>query len=523
MKTADKSNKKEKNKKAKKSAESKKADFGKIESKKAESKKIDSGKNKKSRESKTPESKTARESKILDSAKSLESKTPNIACKRVLPAFLDDALESIACEKMGARIMRTKGEMLLFIVENLSISALMILKQELLSAGGDLATPREAILCERKKYRALVIATKAQLARVIEKCKIQPFGLRALALTLESHVDSAFAKRAKYQAFEILESTNQSHAKNAESKNQESKNAESALDSASKSAQQHATQKNTSQKYTTNDDYIYRAPLIMPIINLTPDSFHAPSRKSSAQAIESIESLITQGATLIDIGAASSRPGSELIDYSEEIARIKEVCAFIKKEKLYKKACFSIDTYNPECADYALDSGFEMVNDVSGISNKQMFKVIERYRAQVVLMHSRGTPKDMARLTSYDDLILDIDAFFAEKIARLQDAKASAIILDIGFGFAKDVRQNLALIQNLEHFKHFSLPLLVGASNKSTIGEITGQKATQDRLSGTLALHLIALQNGANIIRAHDFVAHRDMLRIYEALRKSAL
>lgn len=475
MKTADKSNKKEKNKKAKKSAESKKVDSRKVEFKKMDAKKIDSKKNK----------------------KSLESK---IACKRILPAFLDDALESIACEKMGVRIMRSKGEILLFIVENLSISALMILKQELLSAGGDLATPREAILCERKKYRALVIATKAQLARVIEKCKIQPFGLKVLALALESHVDSAFAKRAKYQAFEILESTNQNHAKNAES-----------------------AQKNASQKYITNDDYIYRAPLIMPIINLTPDSFHAPSRKTSAQAISDIESLIAQGATLIDIGAASSRPGSELIDYREEIARIKEVCAFIKKEKLHKKACFSIDTYNPECADYALDSGFEMVNDVSGISNKQMFKVIERYRAQVVLMHSRGTPKDMARLTSYDDLILDIDAFFAEKIARLQDAKASAIILDIGFCFAKDVRQNLALIQNLEHFKHFSLPLLVGASNKSTIGEITGQKATQDRLSGTLALHLIALQNGANIIRAHDFVAHRDMLRIYEALRKSAL
>ena len=366
---------------------------------------------------------------------------------------LKTTLESIGVQECGQKIMQKKGEIFLFLLKDLKITHLQILKQELLSVGGDLATPKEAILGKDRFYNALIIATKSQLLRVIEKCKIQPFGLKNLANTLASHLKP-----------------------------------------------------------------YHFTPRLMQIINLTPDSFYKDSRHTPKQAIQKIESLIETGANLFDIGAASSRPGSELVDYKIEIERLKELCLHIKKHNLYKKAQFSIDTYNPQTADFALDSGFSIINDVSGISNPQMFDVIKNFEADVILMHSKGTPKTMTQMTDYEDFFYEMDCFFEEKIEILRTHNARNIILDIGFGFAKTDNQNLSLIQNLAHFKHFGLELLVGASNKSTIGTITNQSDSNTRLSGTLTLHLIALQNGASILRVHNYKEHLDMLKIYQAL-----
>ncbi len=372
---------------------------------------------------------------------------------RLNPSSLQNALDSIGCEHAGHKIMQKKGKIYIFSVKHIPLQALHILKQELLSTGGDLATPKEAILCQEGFYNAIIIATKSQLLRVIDKCRIQPFGLKKLANMLQSHLQT-----------------------------------------------------------NTHD------PKLMPIINLTPDSFHKDSRFSPKQAISHIQSLIEQGAEFIDIGAASSRPGSELIDSSVEIGRLQEVCHFISTHKLYKQTQFSIDTYNPKTAAFALESGFAIINDVSGLDNQEMFDVIRDFGAKVVLMHSKGTPKNMAQLTDYTDLFYEIDCFFEDKISKLQSYNAQEIILDIGFGFAKNVDQNLSLIKHLSHFRHFGLELLVGASNKSTIGAITQEQDTKDRLSGTLSLHLVALLNGANMLRVHDYRAHVDMLRIYKAL-----
>lgn len=379
-----------------------------------------------------------------------------VILERVNIDLLPKWLGKIGAEKMGAKIMQKKGEVLAFSLQDLSLPALNILKQEALSAGGDLATPREAILGGQKVYNALLIATQTQLEKIIYKCKIQPFGLKQIAKKLQSHL---------------------------------------------------ATKSNQNK-------------IIMPIINITPDSFYADSRHSSKKAIESIISLIDSGATLIDIGAASSRPGSELINPSEEKKRLQEVCEFIKRENLAKKVSFSIDTYNAEVADFALKHDFVMINDVSGIKSKKMLEVIAHYRAQVVLMHTKGTPKDMANLSKYTHLISEVDEFFTRKICELEAHKASRIVLDIGFGFAKTHTQNLALIQNLAHFKHFGYEILVGASRKSTIGAITSKQSPSERLSGSLALHLLALQNGADIIRTHDFAEHIDMLKILNAFNE---
>lgn len=148
-----------------------------------------------------------------------------------------------------------------------------------------------------------------------------------------------------------------------------------------------------------------------------------------------------------------------------------------------------------------------------------MIHIATQHKAKVILMHTKGTPKDMQTLTNtYNHLFYDIDTFFTHKIQALRESGVEDIILDVGFGFAKDSMQNLVLIKHLDHFKHFGLPLLVGASRKNTIGQITGREA-QDRLAGSIAIHLFALQNGAQILRVHDEDEHIDAIRIYEAMQ----
>ncbi|PAF48468.1 dihydropteroate synthase [Helicobacter sp. 12S02634-8] len=368
---------------------------------------------------------------------------------------LPQALKQIQSDLHGQKIMQKKGELLLFEIQNLPMSAVMILKQEALSAGGDFATPKKCILAKETHYNGILIATQSQLEKIISKCKLQPFGLKALAQTLTTHLK---------------------HHKPS-----------------------------------------WDIPTIMAIVNITPDSFFSPSRHDTQSGIDRIYTLIEKGFELIDIGAASSRPGSELIEPSVEIARLQGVMEEIHTQKLFEKVTFSIDTYNPKTADFALSHGVKIINDISGYHHPDMAKVTATYGATAILMHSKGTPQTMQQMTDYTDLFAEIDTFFTHKIQWLQSFGIQNIILDIGFGFAKNQAQNLSLIKHLKHFSHFGFPLLVGASRKHTIGLIT-QREAQDRLAGTLALHLIALQNGANILRVHDEDAHLDMLKVYQAL-----
>lgn len=367
---------------------------------------------------------------------------------------LDSSIKGIGADAVGTKIMQKKATHLAFEVDGLGFEAINILKQEALSLGAECATPKGAI-SHKGAHKALLFGTKATLELLLKKLAMQPFNLKSLKSALEPHI--------KAKAPNVQKAT------------------------------------------------------IMAIINVTPDSFYANSRQDERGAIDRIYALLESGITLIDIGAASSRPGSEMLESSIEISRLKGVLEHIYKHNLYKKATFSIDTYNAKMADVALDSGFKIINDVSGLSDKDMIKVASKHKAQVILMHTKGTPKQMQSLTNtYTHLFNDIDDFFANKIALLNAAGVEDIILDIGFGFAKNRAQNVALIKHLEHFLHFNYPLLVGASRKSSIGEIVGKEA-QDRLSGTLALHLLALQNGASILRVHDEKEHLDMLNILKA------
>lgn len=376
--------------------------------------------------------------------------------QRINPSSLGREFRKIGVDEVGVGIMEKKSHDYLFHLYDLPLSALHILKQEAISVGADLATPKEAILCQSKSYEAILLGNHSQMLRLVQKLSAQPFGLKHIAQTLKSHIQAKPTQEPK----------------------------------------------------------------IMAILNITPDSFYEGSRFGVEEAIAKIEEYIHLGVQIIDIGGASSRPGSALISPSEEMERLGGLFEEIAKRGLGEKIKLSIDTYNYQTAQYALSSGFKILNDILGFSDERMLEVCAKYKAEAVLMHSRGVPQTMQTLTYYSSLFAEIDTFFTQKIEQMRAFGIEEIVLDIGFGFAKELEHNLALIRDLRHFTHFNLPILVGASRKNTIGLLT-QRSIEERLSGTLAIHQIALENGAEILRVHDVAEHLDMIKIIQALKES--
>lgn len=260
---------------------------------------------------------------------------------------------------------------------------------------------------------------------------------------------------------------------------------------------------------------------IMGVLNANEDSFFQDSRFSRLNAHTKIESMIEDGADIIDIGGVSSRPGSTAVSMQEELSRVKPIIDLIKEKKLYEKVKFSLDSYQSEVLKYALDSGFTMVNDITGLSDDAVAKVAAQYSADVVIMHMQNDPTIMQDNPTYGDIILDIDAFFEQRIAKAKAFNIENIILDIGIGFGKTLEHNLLLLKNLEHFKHFGSELLVGASRKSMIDKIV-PSSIEERISGTLAIHLESINNGASIIRCHDVKDHYQAIEVQKAIKNAS-
>jgi len=259
---------------------------------------------------------------------------------------------------------------------------------------------------------------------------------------------------------------------------------------------------------------------IMGIINATDDSFFKQSRFNTVDAIDKINTMINDGATIIDIGGVSSRPGSTEISHKDELTRIKPICDIIKKDKLYEKVAFSIDSYTPSVIEYALQSGFTLVNDITGLIDDEVAKITAKYDATIIIMHMLGKPKDMQKNPIYNDVVSDVDKFFQKQIKKANDFGIQKIILDVGIGFGKTLEHNLLLLKNMDHFLHFGYELLVGASRKSMINSIVSSEV-DERLSGTLAIHLDSISRGASIIRCHDVKEHHQAIQVYEAIHNS--
>ena len=190
------------------------------------------------------------------------------------------------------------------------------------------------------------------------------------------------------------------------------------------------------------------------------------------------------------------------------------------EKDLHTRARFSLDSYSPRCLEYALQRGFSIVNDITALANDEVARVAAQYDATVVLMHMQGNPATMQNKPHYHNIILDVNAFFEERIEKAKRFGISKIILDVGIGFGKTLEHNLQLLKHHEHFLHFGYPLLVGASRKSMIDAII-PTPIEERLAGTLALHLKAYEHGARILRVHDVKEHVQALRVLSALNQT--
>lgn len=256
----------------------------------------------------------------------------------------------------------------------------------------------------------------------------------------------------------------------------------------------------------------------MGIINLTNDSFYAASRIAGEKTLmRHVSQMIAEGVDILDLGAYSSRSGANEVEESRELTLLLDAISLIRKE--YAKIPISIDTFRSKIAAETCEKGADIVNDISGgEADKQMFETVAQLQVPYILMHMRGTPKSMQSLTEYDDLLKDITFYFSEKIAQLHALGLNDVILDPGFGFAKTLTQNYELLRNLDYFKQLEQPLLVGMSRKSMIYNLLNIDAGE-ALNGSTALHMYALQKGADILRVHDVAEAKQVTELFEMLK----
>ena len=361
-------------------------------------------------------------------------------------------LKRLGVDGGGVDILASKMKHHIIYIRDLHVGAANILKQDALSIGADLAVPRGTVIAKTQHVDCILIATDKQLQTLSKKELAQPFGLKELAK-------------------KIREFTNIHMPRHVE---------------------------------------------VMGIINANDDSFYANSRFKDSNAVEAIIKMIEDGADIIDIGGVSSAPNAPKVSVEEEFQRVKPLIDAIKKEKLYEKVKFSIDSYEPKVLSYALENDFKIVNDITGLQNDEVCKLCASFNATAVIMHMQGIPQTMQENPQYENILSDVYSFLQLRILKAESFGVKDIIVDIGIGFGKTLEDNLKLIKHLEGFLALGRPILVGASRKSLIDKISASEV-QERLGGTMALHLEAIQNGASIVRVHDVKEHVQAIKIKKA------
>lgn len=381
-------------------------------------------------------------------------------------------LRRFAVDSFGVVEMVPKMRTLCIQLSQLECRQANVLKQEMLSAGGDAAVARGTVACSIDKTDCVLIGTAKQLNRLCRKLKTQPFGLPELA----GEIDSLLARVASVPAAW-----------------------------------------KTSRRLLS-----LRRPLIMGILNITPDSFSDGGRCSDPDlALDKALQMEAEGADIIDIGGESTRPGAAPVSSDEELDRIIPVIGRLAGTL---KCAISVDTWKSSVADRALSAGAEIINDISGFNfDPQMVAVTAASGAGVVLMHTRGRPENMQQDTAYDDLMTEITMGLRASLVRAHEAGVSdhCIAIDPGIGFGKGAASNLELIRRLAELSGFGLPILTGPSRKSFIGTVLGREQTDDRLFGTAAAVALSVSNGASILRVHDVRAMRDVADMAHAVMHS--
>lgn len=266
--------------------------------------------------------------------------------------------------------------------------------------------------------------------------------------------------------------------------------------------------------------FVIEKPVVMGILNLTPDSFYPGSRvQEMEQVLQKTGQMIDEGATILDIGGQSTRPGSNRISAEEELQRVLPAIITIKEK--YPSIFLSIDTYHSTVAKDAVAAGADMVNDISaGEMDKQMLSTVAALNVPYIAMHMKGTPETMQQNPTYEDVTKEVVDYFMNKMEVCKNAGINDIIIDPGFGFGKTIEHNFQLLKKLEALNIFNVPVLAGLSRKATIYK-TLQITTEEALNGTTVLNTIAITKGVSILRVHDVKEAKQLIDLYDALIKA--
>jgi dihydropteroate synthase len=388
------------------------------------------------------------------------------------PPEAEDCLKKIGVEPYGIASMGPKMSHLNLLIEGLKPKVSNIIKQEMLSLGGDAAVSRGSVDCSVEKTDVLIMGTEKQVLRFIDKISLQPFGLKGIASDLRVLLLNLSRDRF------LL-------------------------------------------KTPRRDIPIAGRTLVMGVINATPDSFSdggaiADERDGLRQAVK----LVSEGADILDVGGESSRPGAKPVPLKEELRRVIPLIRLITKEM---DIPVSVDTVKAEVARRAIDAGAEIINDITALrGDRSMARVAASARTPVILMHMRGNPSTMQkRSLSYGSLIGEIIDFLENRIEHACSAgiPRESLVIDPGIGFGKSGEDNLRLLRHLGAFRTIGLPICIGVSRKAFTGKVTGVNVPAERIEGTAAAVTAAILNGANIIRVHDVGFMKRVAAMADAIR----
>lgn len=384
-------------------------------------------------------------------------------------------MEHLGVYKPSVMIMLNKGKIVPLKLLRVRTPAANIIKQEMLAAGGDCATPGVTITCGVPYVDILLLGSRKHYALLLHKLKQMPyFGIPTIVPELERYL--APAPKSTLLA--------------------------------------------DGRRLT------YEQVAVMGIINVTPDSFFAGSRRQGSEAaLGQAETMLEQGAAILDIGGESTRPGSDPVTEEEELRRVLPAVEAIRAR--FPQSILSVDTYRAGVARRAIEAGADIINDVTAMSGDEaMLQTILDTGAPVILMHMRGKPKDMQEQCQYKNVVQEVTEYLLERADWLREKGCGAdkVILDPGIGFAKNTDQNLRLMQNLNALTVNAYPVLMAASRKTVIGRVLGTAAgplpPEERLEGTLAVSAAAVYAGAAMVRVHDVRENVRLIRMLEAIRR---
>ncbi len=381
-------------------------------------------------------------------------------------------LKRIGVTSQGVESMYEKSHCLAIKLKNVKLGAANIIKQDMLSIGGDAAVSRGVVNGAVERSDVIILGNLKLLHNLVKKLSFQDiFEIPQIITRLQKLIEIE-ERKIPY------------------------------------------TLKVGDHTLTLNRTHI------MGVLNVTPDSFYDGGKYNSLDAaLFQIEKMVNEGADIIDIGGESTRPFSEKVNIEEELDRVMPI---ISKAVQRFDIPLSIDTYKSEVAKAALDEGVRMVNDISGLQfDPHMAETIAKFHdVAVVVMHIKGTPRDMQKDPTYDDVIEEVLQYLSKSISIAEKANipATQIIIDPGIGFGKRIEDNLKIVHKLAEFKCLDKPVLIGCSNKSFIGWLL-QTEKEERLEGTLGAHAYAIMQGAHIIRVHEVGPHKKLAQMIDAIR----